>query len=485
MSTPRWVPIPPDLVVYTDNMRDGAGLRTDNGVTSIAFEETYRDQLIRPLGHPVRLPVAQPGGEQQWTRLADLPEQPWPSPDLPQAIQPYIEQELEALAANPSVVSMHDTFSLVLRTANAAELPTVLREHLIAWTTENFHTASLQAVSVDIKLSIRLRIPQVFTSILTYPELVAAGATSPRFHSMQGLASVDYLMGAKPFLAPLVLATAPIMHSVLAVRHGCAFILDLDRKLDGHQGRSSSLLDRYLPSFGELTTSTDLTMVNPNMAQRDTARDWWVSRLNDLFHTILNPARFNHNGEYAPQPHMATLLGVINLFEYVSQLRARIGRDPLGRRTLCFIALDTLDGLSYFSAAEMLNPDRAQHVLAEVTAAIPADAAAVLVPVPSSAVAALQKHHTGFFIPSWQGQQQVRVPGGQQPLSMDRLVASHLRAVRNGQHSYRKMMQSGNFDGALLTAHNGDIADAVADLPFLYLLHILLNPNLIIPKRFR
>ena len=44
------------------------------------------------------------------------------------------------------------------------------------------------------------------------------------------------------------------------------------------------------------------------------------------------------------------------------------------------------------------------------------------------------------------------------------------------------MMQSGNFDGALLTAHNGDIVDAVADLPFLYLLHILLSPNHIIPK---
>jgi hypothetical protein len=60
-----------------------------------------------------------------------------------------------------------------------------------------------------------------------------------------------------------------------------------------------------------------------------------------------------------------------------------------------------------------------------------------------------------------------------------------LRAIRNGHHSFRKLLQPGTDDQAVLTAHTGHIAEPIMDLPMLYLLHVMLNPQHILPKGLR
>jgi hypothetical protein len=264
----------------------------------------------------------------------------------------------------------------------------VLRVNLTAWTSSQFPDATLHAVKVDPYLAFRLRLPQMATGMVTYPELAIPKVfTEPRFQSMEGLVSSQALIGAAPFLQPLVLATAPIMHSIIASRIGCSFILDVDQPVDGNAPEPTNLLGEFLPTYSDRgATPLPPQPARTSAADRDATRSWWVSRLSDLFHILLNPARFIEANEYAPSIHLATVVGVFNLFEYVSHLRARAGKDALGRRLTCFTALDTLEGLNCTAAAVLLNPDHARQTLDEVSSALPDDVARVLLPVPRRAV---------------------------------------------------------------------------------------------------
>lgn len=133
----------------------------------------------------------------------------------------------------------------------------------------------------------------------------------------------------------------------------------------------------------------------------------------------------------------------------------------------------------------MLNPERARKTLDEVEAAMTPEVARVLLPVPRHTVNYLDHHRDEFFIPSWSSQDPVVLPGRPQPTGKSRLVAEHLRAIRNGHHSFRKLLQPGTDDQAVLTAHTRHIADPIMDLPMLYLLHVMLNPQHILPKGLR
>lgn len=485
---PKWVQLPQPLAALAENIGSGANAQVSrrDGTARMALTEIYQGQAVRSLDHPVQLVVGE-GSDQDWARLAELPDHSALLGSKLPALRAKAAQMLHEYAESPTLLGLLRTFRLLVSLLTPQELPLRLRENLHAWTSAQFPDATLYMIKLDRHLGFRIRLAQMATGMVAFPELaVPEELKGPRFQSLEGLVSRDALIGGAPVLQPLLLATAPIMHSIMASRLDCAFILDLGTAIDGHKPESISLLGESLPTFSD-RNATSLPPQNAatSISDRIAARSWWVSRLNDLFEIVLNPARFADDGEYVPGVHLATVVGVFNTFEYVNHLRVRAGQDALGRRLTCFTALDTLEGLNYTAAAALLNPDRARKVLAEVESALPEEVARVLLPVPRRAVNYLVHHRTGFFIPSWQGQEDITLPGGHQSAKMSRLVADQLRAMRNGHHSFRKLLQPGSDDHALLTAHTGHFADAIADLPMLYLLHILLDPQRILPPRLR
>lgn len=484
----KWVTLPSPLDRVAQNLPAAVDVqvRMDQGKPRIALTELYQSQPVRSFQHAVSLRISH-GDDDEWNRLAQLPDQSHLLGSEYPEMRKKAAAAIDRMAQNPTPVALLRTFRMLVSVLQPNELPTVLRDHLRAWVSGQFPNATLHVVKVDSLLPGRFRFPQMATGMVAYPELAQPGQLSaPRFQSLEGLNSRDVLIGAAPFLRPLVLSTAPAMHSILASRFECSFVLDLDVAVDGTKPNPQDLLSEFLPEFSdrgfvplppEDTTST--------LVDRAAARDWWVSRLIDLFSVLLNPARFDDRGVYVPAAHLATTLGALNLFEYVDYLRARVSRDVLGRRLACFTALDTLDGLHYLSAAEMLNPVRARKTLDDVEAAMTREVARVLLPVPRQAVNYLDHHRDEFFIPSWSSQDPVMLPGRSQATGKSRLVADHLRAIRNGHHSFRKLLQPGTDDQAVLTAHTGHIADPIMDLPMLYLIHVMLNPQRILPKHLR
>ncbi|MEV6648938.1 hypothetical protein [Amycolatopsis sp. NPDC051371] len=485
---PKWVQLPQPLVPLAENIAYGANAQVSrrNGTARIALNEVYHGQAVRSLHHPVLLRVDE-GHDQDWERLAQLPDHSSLLGNQASGLRAKAAQAVQEYAESPTLLGLLRTFRLLVSLLEPRELPTTLRQNLQAWTTSEFPNATLHMVKVDSHFAFRLRLPQMATGMVTFPELaIPEPLAEPRFQSLEGLASREALLGGAPFLQPLLLATAPIMHSVMASRVGCSFILDLDMPIDGNAPEPTSLIGEFLPAYSDRrATSLPPQSAKTSMADRVAARDWWISRLNELFEVVTNPARFADNGEYVPAVHLATVIGVFNIFEYVSHLRVRAGRDALGRRLTCFTALDTFEGLNYTAAAALLNPDHARKTLAEVEAKLPEGVGRVLLPVSRRAVNYLAHHRSGFFIPSWQGKEEITLPGDNQSQKISRLVAEQLRATRNGHHSFRKLLQPGTNDHALLTAHTGHFADPIADLPMLYLLHILLDPQRILPSRLR
>jgi hypothetical protein len=195
-----------------------AQVSTRGGMVRIALDEVYQGQRVRSLEHPVPLRLGE-GGDDAWNRLARLPDHSsllgTAAPDLRAKAQLALREYGDA----PSPITLLRTFRLLVSILDPSELPQVLRVNLTAWTSSQFPDATLHAVKVDPYLAFRLRLPQMATGMVTYPELAIPKVfTEPRFQSMEGLVSSQALIGAAPFLQPLVLATAPIIHSIIAPR---------------------------------------------------------------------------------------------------------------------------------------------------------------------------------------------------------------------------------------------------------------------------
>jgi hypothetical protein len=150
------------------------------------------------------------------------------------------------------------------------------------------------------------------------------------------------------------------------------------------------------------------------------------------------------------------------------------------RRVLLFDTLDTLEGLRAPDFKTMCRLSHAQRALEEVTELVGEPAGRVLLPRARQAVVALRQLQDGFFAQSRLRDGGLLVPGAngtETVASLEKAVSDYLRVLRNGGHAYGGRADPA--DGVLLTAHNGDIPDALPDLAYLYLLHLLARPQVL------
>ncbi|MBN9795640.1 hypothetical protein DMP17_44805 [Pseudonocardia sp. TMWB2A] len=304
--------------------------------------------------------------------------------------------------------------------------------------------------------------------------LIEAG--EPGFRASQDLYQGVFL--GEVYLAPLLGALSPAVWGFCAPRSLGIVVYTMGQPLLGHAGNAAELL-QTLPQQGAAPDPDRERARIPRLSPRAgaAALDWWTRRLNDLFGVLTDPAlATDGSGVYLPAKQARTLLSAEQLFRRVASIQAA-HRDGHARRVLLFTVLDTLERLTGKNITELGSAEYARERLGEMTAAIPAEAAEVLLPGAERAVEALEELPLGFFRARQLGETTVDVPdkhGGTRSVELDRAAAEYLKVLRNATHGHGGKTEADiRLTAALLAQHDGRIPHDLGLLGYLYLLDLL------------
>lgn len=392
-----------------------------------------------------------------------------------------VQDELDRIASQRpgDLAALMSVVTLATLSAAPAQLPAIVKEVLRDHLLPVLPGAAAYLVEVDGTLGTRygaarvLRQAQDDPGMSLRPPEVRAG--EPIFNAARGLFS-DTSLGLEAYLSPLFLALSPWVWAVPAKRIGGVVVYTFGCTAVGRRGEASELLQLFFPT-GQAESGP-----RPPVSAADigAALHWWVSALDRLFTEITDPAGYvRDDGSYSAKENFETLLSIEQAFRNVQSLSAH-ARDNHVRRVLLFDTLDTLEGLRAPDFKTMCRLSHAQRALEEVTELVGEPAGRVLLPRARQAVVALRQLQDGFFAQSRLRDGGLLVPGAngtETVASLEKAVSDYLRVLRNGGHAYGGRPDPA--DGVLLTAHNGDIPDALPDLAYLYLLHLLARPQVL------
>jgi hypothetical protein len=343
--------------------------------------------------------------------------------------------------------------------------------HLIRRAPELVHRAKLP--SLGLRITHDKRLAQGDTSHLVSAN--SAGETV--FASSEGLNLGVYLLDA--YLGPLLGAMTPFVWAFSAARTLGVLIYSLGCPIVGASGEASELLQLLTQQSAD--RSTTIPVISAGSASD--AVQWWIGKLNSMFGVLSDPAVYSDSsGRYDPAKHLRALMTVEQLFRRVYSIQTA-HRDSNARRVLLFTVLDTLHRLTNRDLITHCRPSFAMKTLQNLCSEMPASAAELLLPAAHRGVAALSEIQDGFFIGRQSGGDRVELfhkNGTVEELKADDAVACYVELLRNATHGHgtNRSGRIGRTD-ALLAQHNGSVGHDLALLGYLYLLDVLIRPDVL------
>lgn len=438
--------------------------------------------------HLVRLiEVAAPGADARWDVLAGLPATTV-QPKIPPQRMAELKQNLLEDTPAEDLVAKLQWFRLSLTLApdaNFVEAAQAAHEFLRNITTSAgdpfFPDLAAYFIRFDEALTKRAVLTRVLLRLAEEPTILTVPPSASPDHLVFGAGASllnDLPLTRDAYLMPLLLSSSPFVWSLVGARQQGVMVFVLGRTMRGRGAHPSEMLQLFMPA-GPTGFPAPPPMTS---AQMTVTLEWWVDRLNDVLSTLTDPVTFvARDGRYDVRRHFEALLSFEQAGRRIHAILSQ-QRDQETRRSLAFGALDTLESLTLgFGEATTLS--RAEKALDNLTAVLPADVAAVLLPAARRAVDALRGCQDGLIPSAWVAGGNVTVPDkNDQPrvLTAEEATARYLRVLRNAGHGFSGQQDKDRRrDEVLLVSHTGDIPNDFALLPFLYWLEILTDPEIL------
>lgn len=188
-----------------------------------------------------------------------------------------------------------------------------------------------------------------------------------------------------------------------------------------------------------------------------------------------------------PHHHLGYILTVERLFASVVSLLVHTGRDEYTRRTHLFEALDLIEGLSLGGYDRTLAPTILNTHVTRLEQALPGQAAQVVLPRCRASVEGLQTFSDGFHprrLVDGKTIALTRKDGSAGAIGKDKATTSYLHMVRNAGHGLRTQLEDPR-SLSLLAAHEGNLPAAISDVPYLKLVRLIADPDLVIKPLLR
>ena len=290
------------------------------------------------------------------------------------------------------------------------------------------------------------------------------------FAAGESLHSGSYLMEA--YIGVLLGALTPGVWGFAAFRGRGPVVFSFGQQVAGSTSEAPELL-RTLPTEGADRVTKFERL--PKTAV-PAALTWWAYALNELFGVVTDWEVFaDDDGVYQPSVHLQVISTIEQLFRRVLSVQAN--HDDLhARRVVFFSVLDTLESLTGQPIELQCDVDFASKRLDDLRAAIPSDAATVLLPSAARAVSALNEVQNGFFIREPDGQIMLEPSRGRR-VTPAKASAQYLKLLRNATHGHgTNRPRQVEMTETLLARHNGRVPHDVALLSWLYVLTLLARP---------
>ncbi|WP_418063284.1 hypothetical protein [Pimelobacter simplex] len=428
------------------------------------------------------LKIAGPGGSGDWLALNSMGDDEVEASAL-QVGAEYLKRE----ATDGSLVGLATYYQLATTSVLSGDLSQQAQnahESLLECTLDTggqvFPHAGVYAIKRSDQLIHRIKLVSVLLrlqhdSVLQggdISSLKAEHATETNvFAASAGLQEGFYFLDQ--YVGPLLGALTPAVWGFMAARANGPVMYSFGRQVAGTSSVAGNLLDT-LPTRGADRVTEFVELSSDAVPS---ALSWWVSGLNDLFSIVSDPAIFrNTNGDYQAAQQLQAVLTVEQLFSRVLSIQAA-DADTNARRVLLFTVLDTVEALTGHPIELTTRLSFAIKTLDNLSAAIPAPAAEILLPRAQAAVDALRQMQSGFFIREPDGTILLR-PSTRQSESPERAVAEYLKTLRNATHGHgAKKAAQVEVTDSLLARHNGTIPHTISLLGWLYLLDLLHRPD--------
>jgi hypothetical protein len=384
---------------------------------------------------------------------------------------------MERLNKEEGLPSRVAEFQLRFQTTATEELAAAMRAFFVERALPVLPDSRLLVVDMDQMLVSRYTLVRKLVSAEIDPSVM----NGPGFSAGRALATSG-IYGADALLAPALNILAPYVYAVPSARSRAAAAWIFGTSKPGAEWPSNQLIDS-LKITGDRFTGTKLrtdqnrpTVTGEQMAAFLT---WWTGRVDELLAIATNPARFPGSGSafYDPGRHWRYLASIERLFRDVGEAMQFTERGETARLRAVYDALDTLDGLRLGGFDACVNPANAGKALDYLRQKLPADVAAVALPVCQRGLDALNQVRNGFLLGRYRGANGlVGLPGKKGPIDLDwdKATAAYLRQDRNSAHSFM------NFDPderALVLAHDGSLPYGLANIAILWLLRVLADPD--------
>jgi hypothetical protein len=339
----------------------------------------------------------------------------------------------------------------------------------------------------------RIRLPAIIFRLDQDPNLIqrvtaqmASGLSSAEelvFQSSSNLFA--NIIGLARYFGPLLGCLSPRFWCIEAQRPLAAILFPLGIDINGIRNEPMEPL-QLLPVSGPEPRVLPTVELDPS-ARVETIH-WWADRLNEMFRYLLDPSNFaNKHGVYSPQFHQNWLLNIDQVFVLTNTLLSQ-ARDVTAQRVVMNDLLDTFAGriIGGDDFEKLFRYSEVEKVVKRVRDALPKNVAAILMPAIDRALTALADTQQGFFLQQQtsSAKLQLRLPDGtHQQMSPEDAVARLMKIYRNATHGFggggrRGSPESRRTDASVLTHHNGNLPSDLVLLPCLYLLDMLIDPEL-------
>lgn len=363
-----------------------------------------------------------------------------------------------------------------------------------------FPGRSAHLITATDSLYRRVRLPSIVLGIAQDPQLirelqtgtVKVPDTGLRFGTATEQSNALALAGS--FLNPLLGCLLPYTWGFPCSRPLSTVIFGFGRAIPGITGPAEGLAQLLPGHSAHVQRTTEPSVTGKFIVE---AIDWWVLRSNQLFGYLTDPATYvDANGRYSAHEQLHWMLTFTQVLQLVSSIQAAALHDPVAQRVMAYTLLG--------SFADRIMPARAalpklfrlsyarQHYEIAKKSMHP-DAGAILLPSAQRALEALKQVQDGFFITSPKGANKIELQmssGGVEVMDRDEAAARLMVVHRNATHGYggiqkldankqvtnRKELEIGE---RLLAQHNGRIPEDIALLPYLYLLSVLSEPEIV------
>ncbi|MFJ6354987.1 hypothetical protein ACIQKB_36720 [Streptomyces sp. NPDC092046] len=461
----------------TARRREIAGLagweiRDEDGHWRVRTAESYRKQL------PALL-TARHIRKSQFASLKALPQQ---APQITASTSALVTEELNRLRRMDSLASEIAQFQLSFPQVSTAQLPDVMKA-LFARAVMRLPHSELLVVDVAHELAVRYTLAKfLLTAGLAPAQLSGDGLPAGRALTTGGV------LGAELFTAPALLALAPYVIGVPAVRARAAAVWLFGRPVAGITFPTGQLIDTVRPASDRFDGPQQRGGGNPPTATAEQSMaffSWWTAQVNKVLAVATDPVNFadGTSDAYSPVRHWQYLASIERLFRDVAETLADTEYHETAQLRAAYDALDTLEGMRHGTFDTLVTPSHAIRTLQKLQQELPADIAAVALPVCQRAVDALGNVKDGFtrtstyFTPTGLS----GLPGKKGPMdrTWDQATSAYLRRDRNSAHSFLNMDE---WEKALLFSHNGTVPRGITGLAFLYLLDLVAHPDRIARK---